>query len=261
MRRVAVMNKKGGTGKTTVASTVAVGFARRNRRVLLIDLDEQAHSTKILRPEAVDQPGTYELIASQCDSYAGERFDLESLLLPLEDGLDLVPSSNRMVLLQGLLPNEMSREGRLSAALSGLEGYDYVLIDFPPSLSIVAINGLVYADEAWVVTSCEYLGLEGVAEAVDALAKMERAMGRSVPVTAVVPNAYEGNTVRCRTALSQARQAFGERVTPPIRRSTDLGEAPGHHKTIWDYRRQSNGYRDFQKLVTHLLATEDVPHG
>ena len=258
MRRIAVMNKKGGTGKTTVATTVAVGLARKGRRVLLLDLDEQAHSTKILRPGLVEEPGMYELIASQCESYAHDPIAFADVLVRIEDRLDLVPSSNRMVMLQGLLPNEMSREGRLRSALSGIGGYDFVLVDFPPSLSVVAINGLVVCDEAWIVTSCEYLGLEGVAEAVDALAKMRRAMDKEVRVSAVIPNCYEGNTVRCRTALGQVKEAFGELVTPPIRRSTDLGEAPGHHLTIWDYRRQSNGYRDFDRLVDHLLDRKEA---
>ncbi len=245
MRKAVIAMQKGGVGKTTIVTNAAVGLARRGLRVLLIDLDWQSNATDALGHAGHGSEGAYGVIVKEQHP--------DSVVRRVEDRLDLLPSSPALATVDEWLTARMRREEILRRRLAPLEGrYDIVLLDTGPSFNLIQVNALTYATELWLAVSVEYFGLEGAAKMLSTTNLVREELGHELPVRYVIPN-FIDHTKKADAALASLRATFGGAVTPGIRRNVRLSEAPGHHKSIWDYAPASSGRRDFERLVDHII--------
>jgi chromosome partitioning protein len=244
MRRVAVAMFKGGTGKSTVATTVAVGLARRGRRVTLIDLDAQANATDMLGYAEHGQVDMYGVIV--------EGAAPEAIAIKIDEYLRLLPSSQALAPISNWLVMQNRREEILKKRLATLNGAEYVILDTGPSFSLLNLNALMYATEAWLPVSMDYLSLTGVSQLLDTLKMVEEELGHQLPIRYVIPTFFDGRTRKSTAVLDTLKESFGATVTPPIRANVKLSEAASYHKSIFDYAPESAGAEDFRTLVDHI---------
>ena len=244
MRRVVVAMFKGGTGKSTVATTVAVGLARRGRRVTLIDLDAQANATDILGYAEHGQLDMYGVIV--------EGTAPEAIAIKIDEHLQLLPSSQALAPISNWLVMQNRREEILKKRLAKLNGAEYVILDTGPSFSLLNLNALLYATEAWLPVSMDYLSLTGVSQLLDTLKMVEEELGHQLPIRYVIPTFFDGRTRKSTAVLDTLKESFGAVVTPPIRMNVKLSEAASYHKSIFDYAPESAGAEDFRTLVDHI---------
>jgi chromosome partitioning protein len=202
----AVVNQKGGVGKTTVSLAVGVAAARRGTRVLIVDLDPQASATAVLAPDISDRPTVADALLGP-DSYS-----LGATVLPTEWGLDLAPSGRALRSAETRRPG--AELGLLADQLATVDGYDLLLIDCPPSLGVLTIEGLTAASRALIVTEPTYLALHAIDELMDTLRDVSAERNPSLALAGVVLNRVE-NTAEHKRSLSEIKQVFGSRVLEP----------------------------------------------
>jgi chromosome partitioning protein len=240
MRRIAFINEKGGTGKTTLAVNTAAWLAReQGLRVLLVDLDTQGHAGKSLGVDVRTLPRhVFHLLTD-------ERVRLEDVVQPSAvAGLSVLPAYKEMADFPEVVAQDPRRAHRLAERLAPAEGagYQAVVFDAPPSMGLTTRNILVAATEVVVPVALTYLALDGCAELVETVRRVGEAEGRSeLRVTKVVPTLYR------RTALADAILERLQAYFPDALASTPLGfnvkidEAQSHGKTIWEYAPGSRG--------------------
>jgi len=243
-RAIAVLNQKGGTGKTTTAVSIASGLASAGESVLLVDLDPQGSigvSLGVHSPRSV-----YHVLNT------GLRID--AAVVPLRDNLDVVTADQSLAAaeIQLARANENERLFRLESALAELSDYDYVLFDCAPALSILNYNALIYAGEVLIPVSCDYLSLIGVKQVLQTMRRLSEQTGRKIVVSGVVPTFLDVRSGACTNAYQQLHKTFGMRMTPPVRVNVKLAEAPRRKRTIFEHAPQSNGAADYAKVVQWL---------
>lgn len=241
MRRVVVAMFKGGTGKSTVATSVAVGLARLGRGVTLIDLDAQANATDMF---GYADHGTTDMYGVIVEGTAPE-----TIAIPIEDRLRLLPSSQALAPVSNWLVMQNRREEILKKRLAKLDNTDFVILDTGPSFSLLNLNALVYATEAWLPVSMDYLSLTGVSQFLDTLKMVDEELGHHLPVRYVIPTFFDGRTRKSNAVLESLKESFGAAVTLPIHTNVKLSEAASYHKSIFDYAPDSPGAEDFRTLV------------
>lgn len=246
-RRIAILNQKGGTGKTTTAINLAAGFAMRGFRVLLIDMDAQGNVGISLGLSG--QLGTYHLLI--------ERKSVKACSVPIRNNLDIITSSESLAAAEIKIANMKAREMILKDALVEREGereYDYVILDCPPSLYLINQNALIYADEVIVPVSCDFLAMVGVKQVLRTIKRINDIMGSPLEIGGILPTMYDVRTRLSKEVLKKLRDHFGKLTLPPIRVSTRLKEAPSHKQTIFEYAPQSHGAEDYLAVVARLTA-------
>jgi len=246
-RRIGVLNYKGGTGKTTTVVNLAAALAVRGARVLCIDLDAQGS-------------------LATCFG-ARYKFTLAHLLLgqvspqacvvPARENVDLIPSDSSLIQAEGALwrmnDNRLARQVLLRN-MRGLDSmYDFVLLDFSPSASIVSESGLRYAHQLIVPVRTSYLSLIGTRQVVETLKHVGRIPGHNVRLYLTLPTFYSRRQRQDREILAILRRHFGDLVADPVRASVRLTEAPSHHKTIYEYSPRSSGAADYARLAERVL--------
>ena len=244
MRRVVVAMFKGGTGKSTVATSVAVGLARRGRNVALVDLDAQANATDMLGCNEPRPQDMYGVIV--------EGAPPEVIAVAIEQHLRLLPSSQALAPVSNWLAMQNRREEILRKRLANLASDDYVIVDTGPSFSLLNLNALMFATEAWLPVSMDYLSLTGVSQFLDTIKMVEEELSHRLPVRYVIPTFFDGRTRKSTAVLESLKESFGDAVTPPIRSNVKLSEAASYHQSIFDYAPESSGAEDFLGLVNHI---------
>jgi chromosome partitioning protein len=256
MKIYAVVNQKGGVGKTTSVVNIGGFLASNGWRVLVVDLDPQSNATSGLGfDKNEDRRSTYDLLlqAAEFDDVVVEYEELNLALLPANP--DLSGAEVELV-------NEIGREYRLRQALEPAdERYDYVLVDCPPSLSLLTINALTAArDGVLIPVQCEYLALEGLSQLMQTLERVKRYLNEQLEIRGMVMTMYDGRTNLSRQVVEEVRSHFpGKVFRTIIPRNVRLSEAPSYGQPINLYAPSSPGAMAYKVLTAELLKGDGVP--
>ncbi|MFQ5475206.1 MAG: ParA family protein [Candidatus Nanoarchaeia archaeon] len=246
MRKICIINQKGGVGKTTTTVNLAVGLANAGKKVLVLDLDPQGNVSTCL-PIETDRD-IYDLLV--------ENAKLEDCIAELDETLHVIPSRETLTKAELILVGEQSRETVLRRKMEDVVGYDYIILDCPPSLGLLNQNALLYADEAIVPTSTDVLGLDGVQKIEAAIEKINEVFDHEIQLSLVVPTLHDARINVCKETLKVLNKEFFGRIAEPIRTNSKLKEAPASKKAIFEYAKNSNGAKDYARLVAQVISEE-----
>jgi len=262
MRTIAIVNQKGGCGKTTTAVNLAGCLATAGDRVLLIDLDPQAHATLALGfdPETLSE-NLYEILVEPIGTKGASR--LADVVQPWSDRLHLAPSGIVLSALEQKLTADRAeqRTERLAAALEPVaERYDWCLIDCPPNVGVLTFNALRAAREVLVPLETSDFAMHGVQKLLETIALLTERVGHALDVH-ILPTLYDGRTRYARDTLAEIRERFGELCFDTvIRANIKLREAARRGEPIVAYARSANGAQDYGSLAIELSLTPPPEH-
>lgn len=257
MQVVAFANQKGGVGKTTSAVNSAVVLAARGLRVLLLDLDPQGNTTSSLGIEKTDLDGTmYDLLVQSLE------FE-EVVQREVRPNLDVIPTTSDLAGAEIELVNEPNRERRLAQALHSVRhDYDVALIDCPPSLGLLTLNGLTAANSVVIPIQCEFLALEGVTQLIQTIDLTRRHLNPQLNLLGVLMTMFDARTRLSAHVVEEVRQYFPDHLFEAIvPRSVRLAEAPSYGQSIAEYDPSSRGGEAYNQFADELVARLglDVP--
>lgn len=249
-RIIAIANQKGGVGKTTTGVNLATGLVQLGRRVLLVDLDPQANATM---GSGIQKAGLTQTIYQVL---LGEATVAEARQRSPEGGYDVLPATRDLGGAEVELVQELAREARLKQALAEVEDeYDYILIDSPPSLTLLTLNGLVAAQGVLIPMVCEYYALEGLSDLVTTLRKVRQAVNPKIEILGLVRTMFDARSNLSQQVSGQLAAHFGNKVFETvIPRNVRLAEAPSHGLPGVVYDPSSRGARAYKALAAELLA-------
>lgn len=247
-RVIAILNQKGGTGKTTTAINLAAGLAEAGKRVLLVDLDAQGNvgiSLGIKGPKSI-----YHILMQNAEPI--------ECSVPVRNNLDIITSDHTLAAAEIELARRDRRAHALSLRFGKLSAYDYVILDCAPSLSLLNQNALTYAGEVLVPVSCDYLSLVGVKQVLRTIQYVNEILLHPVKICGVLPTFYDVRNRISADAVQNLRGYFKERTLPPVRVNTKLKEAPSLKKTIFELAPDSHGARDYARVVQWIDHLRDA---
>ena len=249
-----LVNQKGGVGKTTTAINLGAYLAHLGQRVLVVDLDPQANATSCLGVDkSIVKGGTYEALLGSAA--------LPFILLNEQLKLALLPSSPSLAGAEVELVEELVRETRLKKALQPLaDRYDYILIDCPPSLGLLTVNGLVAAkDGVLVPVQCEYLALEGLGQLTQTIQRVRSLLFPDLKVRGVILTMFDPRTNLATDVVKEVNKHFPNQVFKSVvPRSIRLAEAPSYGLPISVYAPSSVGAQAYELLAKELLKGDGV---
>lgn len=249
-RRIAVFNHKGGTGKTTTSVNLAAGLAEAGQRVLLVDADGQGNVGASLGIRG--EHGLYHVLV--------HGTPVERAAVPVRANLDVLTSNELLAAAELHLARLPNRDRVLRERLGDrASGYDVVVIDCAPALSLMNQNALVYADSVLVPVSCDYLSLVGVKQVLRTLKNVREHLKHEVALLGVLPTFFDVRNSIARSCVESLEEHFEERCLNPIRVNTKLREAPSVRKTIFEHAPESHGALDYMGLVERVRALRGDP--
>jgi len=265
MRSIAIMNQKGGVGKTTTAVNVSAALAETGQRVCLVDLDPQAHATLHFGVEPqLDEPSIYDVLCGKA-SLADVRRQIRDNLFLVGSHLDLAAAELELA---GVVGREVILRDKLE---DDGEPFDYLFVDCPPSLGVLTINALAAVEEVFIPLQPHFLALHGLSKLLQTIELVARRLNGRLRLSGIVMCNYDANT-RLAAEVSSDVEEFFETVrgekTPwaaavtfqtRIRRNVRLAEAPSFGQSIFQYAPTSNGAEDYRLLADEILGRVPAP--
>ncbi len=260
MRSIAILNQKGGVGKTTTAVNLSAALAEAGQRVCLIDLDPQAHASLHLGVVMDDEePSIYDVLTRDCS--------IAEVRQQVADNLWVIPAHLNLAAAEMELANEVGREVILRDKLAedGAE-YDYVILDCPPSLGVLTLNALTTVQEVFLPLQPHFLALHGLSKLLRTIEIVAKRLNPTLRLTGVLFCMYDSGTRLAAEVSSDVYEFFAQRSTSDtvwadvknfktnIRRNIRLAEAPSFGQSIFQYSAQSNGAEDYRKLAQEVLG-------
>lgn len=246
-RVVAVANQKGGVAKTTSVASIGAALAELGQRVLLVDLDPQACLTFSLGidPEHLDL-SVHHVITKGVDP--------REVMVTTEDAVDLLPATIELARAEADLLTRTGREYVIKAVLAGLDEYDWVFLDCPPSLGVLTVAALTAASGVVIPLQCETLSHRGVGQLLDTVHDVRRFTNPTLEVWGVLPTLYDGRTNHARAVLENVSKAYDlEIIEPPIPKSIRFAEAPAVGRSILATTTNSKGAKAYRAVAKALL--------
>jgi len=249
VRKIAIINQKGGSGKTTTVVNLGAAVAEKGFRVLLIDLDPQSHTTIHLGLEPFKlEKSIYDVLVNEVspDEIILETHVKNLFLLPAK--IDLASAEIEMV-------NTIGREIVLREALKKTRShYDYLFIDCPPSLGLLTLNALTTASEIIIPIQAEFFALEGLTKLIQTVQLVTERINPSTHISGVLITMFDKRKNICKEVAEKVKEHFGEKVfKTKIRENVKLAEAPGFGQTIFEFAPDSYGAEDYKKLAKEIL--------
>ncbi len=248
---IAIVNQKGGVGKTTTCVNVCCAIHEAGRRVLLCDADPQGNATSGMGvPKAGVACGTYAALTGSCLP--------ENAVIRTAYG-DLMPANGALAGAGIELVNTENREYALKNVLEPLrDWYDYIFIDCPPSLEMLTLNAICAADTLLIPVQCEYLALEGLSDLIRTVRILRRSFNHDLEIEGVVLTMFDGRTNLSYQVAAEVKKYFKDKVyRTAIPRNVRLSEAPSHGKPVLAYESSSRGSRAYRDLAEEILRRSE----
>ncbi len=249
---IAIVNQKGGVGKTTTSINLAAALAAMKRKVMLIDLDPQGNATV---GSGVGKDDATVFVKNILLNEA----TINDALIKTESGFDLVPTTHELIVAEVQLMQATQREMRLKSAIETIiDKYDYVLIDCPPSLNILTLNALTAANSVLIPIQCEYYALEGLTALLNTIEQVKTTINPALHIEGLLRTMYDGRNRLALDVSAQLIQHFPGRVyRTVIPRNVRLAEAPSHGLSIMQYDAKSQGAVAYQALAAEMMQRVD----
>jgi chromosome partitioning protein len=259
MRTIAIVNQKGGCGKTTIAINLASTVAARGLRTLLVDMDPQSHcAVGLAVPEEQIEQSIYDILISHA---RGESVKLSEILWQISEGFELAPSSIDLAAFDQQMVGMADRENCLKKVLATVnKEYDYAIIDCPPSVNLLTFNAIRAATDILVPVEMGYFSLHGLSKQLETLNVLCKQCSQQIDVM-ILASMYDIRTKMAREILGEVRKHFaGKMFKTIVNFNTKLKEAASLGQPIGEYEPASKGHRDFQNLAEELIGTDTHMH-
>jgi chromosome partitioning protein len=251
-KTLVITNQKGGVGKTTTAVNLAASLAACEQRVLLVDLDPQGNATmgSGVNKGQLRQSVYHVLLGAAQVAQTRQRAQ--------QGGYDVLPANRELGGAEIELVDLAERETRLKVALAAVaDDYDFILIDCPPALNLLTLNGLVAADRVMIPMQCEYFALEGLTDLVNTLRKVRAGLNPQIEIEGLLRTMYDPRSTLAQQVAAQLKQHFGDKVYDVvIPRNVRLAEAPSHGLPALVYDKSSKGAQAYLALAQEMLEKQ-----
>ncbi len=243
VRKIAVINQKGGTGKTTTAVNLAAGIAEKGIRTLLVDMDPQGSVGVSLGIRG----------EKTITDYLLKKGGLQDCVIPVRKDLDVITSNERLSISEFEFIKDDANAFRMRECFSNIYEYRFIVVDCPPSMSYLGRAVLNFCNEIIIPVSCDYLSFMGTQNIIKSINYINEFLKRDIVITGVLPTFFDIRNRISHLILQDLQKNFQEKCLPPIRINTKLREAPIHRMSIFEYAPDSHGAEDYTLLVERIL--------